>query len=189
VNTRLSRGTVGEPPRLIGPADHVLELEPFRYQFHLSGTILHSPVTNDWDANWVVVRMAAADGNRRRSSTAPAFLTWDLQRLVNWLRAVADHVPDLHHGYSSLEPNLQLEIAYGDAEEVRMRAHFSQEFEPSAGNPWIDFILDRSALYRFADELHAALAPFPIRAVENDGPAKTFKQQLVLGATRWQPRA
>jgi hypothetical protein len=77
-------------PRLIGPPQHILELEPISYQYHIAGTILHAPTTNDWDANWLNVRMVARDGGRHWTRTEPAFLTWDLQRLVNWLRAAAD---------------------------------------------------------------------------------------------------
>jgi hypothetical protein len=84
-----------QPPRLVGPANHVLELEPMRYEFQTEQTILHSAVTNDRDANWVVVRIAAADGQRRWSSTGPAFLTRDLQQLVSWLRALSDLAPDV----------------------------------------------------------------------------------------------
>jgi hypothetical protein len=165
VSTASSRVTARQPPQLVGPADHVLELEPLRYQFNVEGTILHSAITDDWDANWVVVRMAAADGNRRWSSTDPVFLTWELQRLVNWLRAVADRAPDLHPSYATVEPNLRLEAKHGD-DGVRLRAVFSLEFAPPSGNPWIDFTPDRAAVHRFADALDVALASFPIRAMK-----------------------
>src|SRR5713101_7925690 len=77
-------------PRLIGPPQHILVLEPISYQYHIAGTILHAPITNDWDANWLNVRMVARDGGRHWTRTEPALMTWDLQRLVNWLRAAAD---------------------------------------------------------------------------------------------------
>jgi hypothetical protein len=138
VSTARSHVAPQQPPRLVGPANHVLELEPMRYEFQTEQTILHSAVTNDWDANWVVVRMAAADGQRRWSSTGPAFLTWDLQRLVNWLRALSDLSPDVPDVYASLEPNLQLETRRGEG-GVRLRAAFSQEFMPPTGDSWIEF--------------------------------------------------
>src|SRR5713101_3238304 len=64
-------------PRLIGPPQHILELEPISYQYHIAGTILHAPITNDWDANWLNVRMVARDGGRHWTRTEPALLTWD----------------------------------------------------------------------------------------------------------------
>jgi hypothetical protein len=159
-----------------------------RYEFQTGQTFLHSASTNDWDANWVVVRMAAADGLRRWSSTNPAFLTWDLQRLVNWLRAVTDQALDVPDVYTSLEPNLQLENRPAEG-GMRLRAVFSQEFTPPNGNPWIDYTPDAEVVHRFADTLHTALASFPIRIVEENGPALVYQRQLTLGATRWRPNA
>jgi hypothetical protein len=173
-------------PRLIGPPRHVLELEPVSYQYHIAGTILHAPITNDWDANWLNVRMLASDGRRHWTSTEPALLTWDLHRLINWLRAAADaelwtQPMDI---YSGLEPSLQFEARVNKT--TKIRALFTDQFAPPTGRPWIDFIPGPTALQRFADALEHTSASFPIRVVEASGPALHYRGQLTSGATRWK---
>ncbi len=170
-------------PTLVGPPGRSLELQPLRYEFALAPGMLHAPVTNDWDANWLVVRMAAADERRQWSSADPAFLTWDLLRLVGWLRAVADRERELAV-YSALEPNLQLE-ALQTGTRPKIQAHFSQVFKPPTGTPSIVFAPETAALHGFADALEVAMIPFPIRIVENNGPAQRYLQQLEKGASHW----
>jgi hypothetical protein len=162
-------------PLLTGPPGRSLELQPLRYEFPVAD--------NDWDANWLVVRITVADEQRRWSSTDPAFLTWDLRRLVRWLHAVAAGEPELV-AYSALEPNLQLEASDAGM-HPKIQVHFGQEFTPPTGAPSVLFAPDAAALHHFANALEGAMAAFPIRVVESDGPAQWYLRQLEKGASRW----
>jgi hypothetical protein len=164
----------------------VLELEPVSYQYHIAGTILHAPITNDWDANWLNVRMLASDGRRRWTSDEATLLTWDLQRLINWLRAAADTELGTHpiDVYSGLEPSLQFEARVNKTTTIR--ALFSDQFAPPTGRPWIDFTPGPNALQRFANALEHASVSFPIRVVEASGPALNYRELLTSGVTRWK---
>src|SRR5258708_3914951 len=149
------------PPRLIGPPRHLLELEPVSYQYHIAGTILHAPITNDWDANWLNIRMLASDGRRQWTSTEPALLTWDLHRLINGRPAAAD--PELGTQpldvASGLRPRRRVEA--GVNKTHRPRALLSAQSAPPPGQPLIVFIPRPPALPRFADALEHASASFP----------------------------
>jgi hypothetical protein len=89
-------------------------------------------------------------------------VTWDLQRLINWLRAAADAELGAQpmDVYSGLETSLMFEARANKTTGIRAR--FSDQFAPPTGRPWIDFLPAPSALQRFADALEHASAAFPI---------------------------
>jgi hypothetical protein len=149
--------------RLTGPPDHVFDLHPISYEF---------PEANSgWDANWIVVRIAVTDGRRRWSATDPAFLTWELNSLVRWLRGLAHAAPDLDDSFGAIEPNLEFK-AEVRGEGVRLRALFSHEFHPewaawrSSGRKYdlsqvgVDFRPGLAGLRSFADDLGRELSAF-----------------------------
>jgi hypothetical protein len=145
-------------PRLQGPPEHVLELEPLRYQYAHTAD---STSGFDWDANWVVVRFVVQDSHRSWSSIDPAFLTTELQELVVWLRAVANN-ESVEPTFTPLQHLVSFEVRSTDAGPT-LRASFALELEPRTGNPWLDFDLEREELQRFADDLAASIERFPPR--------------------------
>jgi hypothetical protein len=164
--------------RLRGPTDHVLELTPLAYEFPDS--------TEDYDANWVIVRMVASDGERRWLAEDPCFLTWDLFSLVFWIRGLAEGADGLLDCYSALEPNLQFErLGKGDA--TRLTAYFSQEYRPPVGDAEITFTPGADGLRRFADELAAALLDFPVRVPAGRNAARFWVNDLGLRGEAVQP--
>jgi hypothetical protein len=147
--------------RLTGPIEHQLELEPIGYQ---SGN-----ATNEWDANWLLVRIRAKDARREWSATDPAFLTWELRSLVSWLHGLADGERDRARAFGGIEPCLKFE-ADGSGDATRLRVRFQLEFLPptrewwnAEAKAWIDFQPGAEGLRRFADELEAELVRFPTR--------------------------
>jgi len=142
--------------RLTGPSGSMLELRLLSYEFpHLD---------DKWDANWLIIQMTVVDGSRQWSATEPALLTWEVSRLVKWLRQLADAEPDAKSGFHATEHNLSFRAeGYGD--EIRLRAHLSHEFHPeyrswrASGRRYdlrecsVAFEPGATALLRFADEL------------------------------------
>jgi hypothetical protein len=155
--------------RLTGPADRFLELQPLSYQF--------AQADNKWDANWLVVRMTVSDGQRQWSATAPIFLRWELARLVEWLRKLADSDPDARDHFGAIEPNLHFE-AMGRGDEICVRALFSHKFHPDwpswrgSGRRYdlttvsVEFGPTATGLRQFSDELARELEPFPERTIQ-----------------------
>jgi uncharacterized protein (TIGR02996 family) len=152
-------------PRLTGPGDRALELEPLRYELEAA--------SNDYDANWVVVRMAARDGPRHWSSTDPAYVTWELLGLAEWFRAIADGPAEVWKEFWGDEPNLSFR-AEGRGDDARVTAEFAAEFTPLEGGTAIEFRPGRECLRRFADALSLAMQAFPVRPVDPDGPAARY---------------
>lgn len=164
--------------RLIGPESHILDLEPIRYEFPIPGRLVDSPIDNDWDANWVIVRIDVNDGQRQWSATHPAFLTWDLLGLVDWLRGLAAGA-SVTPRFEGMEPNLQFE-AEATGESTMLKAIFQQEFLPPGLEvpdvAVIEFYPGAEGLQRFADELKESMKGFPVRVVEENGPASSYLQ-------------
>jgi hypothetical protein len=147
-------------------------LKPLRYQF--------DEFDNEWDGNWLQVKITVVDGPKRWSATAPAFLTWELERLINWLRALADAQPDTRDDFGTIEPNLRFE-ARGRGDDTRLGVVFSHEYHPEwrtwqqerreAGRPYdlSDVVLELKpgivGLRLFADQLEQELAPYPKRVL------------------------
>jgi hypothetical protein len=155
--------------RLAGPPDRALELQLLSYEF--------AHADDRWDANWLIVRIAAVDGPKQWSAAAPAFLTWELADLIAWLRKVADVCGDVRDGFDAIEPNLRFE-AEGQGGSIQVRASLSHEFHPG-WTAWRDsgsrydledvvlaFELGATELRQFADELAQELTRFPERSVD-----------------------
>jgi uncharacterized protein (TIGR02996 family) len=160
-------------PRLIGPSDRALDLEPLGYEFDRA--------SRDYDANWMVVRMEARDGRRQWSAVDAAFLTWELLDLAAWFRAIADAAPHVREMFGAIEPNLSF-VVEGRGDAARVRAEFDAEFLPPQGEEatpcdFIEFQPGSAGLRRFADGLSLAMRPFPVRAVQADGPASRYITQ------------
>lgn len=149
-------------PRLEGPPGRALELEILGYQLPARGGSGHTTPGRDYDANWLVVQITAADGRRRWSVADPALLTWEAKRLAQWLRAVASRATEAPTVFAAIEPNLELE-ARRAGEATHLRVTFDQEFSPWEGDPWIDFAPTDDTLRQFAADLDVALARFPER--------------------------
>ena len=152
-----------------------MELEPLNYQFP-------GEVDNDWDGNWLMVRISAADQARHWSAADPAFLTWELRLLCRWLRSVADSSAGDDAVFTGIEPCLQFE-RQGLGAEARIRAFFGQEYTPPGmdrtSDPYeIDFTPGIEGMLSFADDLERSLARFPIRVLEIDGVAKHYVREL-----------
>ncbi|MBX5491856.1 MAG: hypothetical protein IRZ14_11930, partial [Chloroflexi bacterium] len=90
-----------------------------------------------YDANWLLVRVVARDGETTWSVDDPALLTWELDRLARWLERVAQGRFDRQPWCSFVEPNLEFRAdplpgPPGDASapQVQVRVFFELELRP-----------------------------------------------------------
>jgi hypothetical protein len=161
--------------RLAGPQGQYLELEIIGYQFPAATQEQGlGRVDNDWDANWISVRIRVSDSSEGWTRTAPALLTWELRRLARWLAIVASGGHPKPDVWTGLEPNLQLVIS---GKPTTLVVYLRQEFrrpgstledEPTA----IELAATPAEMAEFVDGLERALTRFPIRFVEAEGPAR-----------------
>jgi hypothetical protein len=124
------------------------------------------------DANWLRVSLAASDGQRGWEADEPTLLTWEVARLIAWLRAIAageEHEPSIDF----IEPELALEVD-GSGDEAIVTLTLAYGFRP----PWVPLFEaarlrvrpGAAGLRDCADALAAALARFPERASGDSGP-------------------
>lgn len=107
--------------RLSGPPDKFIQLDVLGYQFP------DRPASHS--SNWLVIRLNAADGDRRWSAVFPALVTREVTKLVAWLRALADGRPDIPMKFFGTEPNISF-AAVRDGATLRLRVYFWTEFRP-----------------------------------------------------------
>src|SRR5260221_11411243 len=165
------------PARLTGPAEHNLELEVVGYEF----PDIADAVGSDFDANWLMIRMNAAHGERQWSVTNAMLDTFELHNLIQWLRVIADGISDAGDEFLLFEQGLFLKRS-GFGDSVCIDVHIGHELLPpdlkKLGKAYvISFSPEVPAIRNFADGLEEMLRMFPVRAVEKDGGAQRWIQE------------
>jgi hypothetical protein len=147
--------------RLKNEKGHHLELSPIAYQF-TSGD-------NEYDLNWLEIRMAADNGKVRWTTTDPALLNWEVTRLIAWLRKLADKDGTIKPFWKATEPCLEFESGTGK-NAIELKAILGYDFLPPLlsrknyeDRATIIFDDDGSKIHRFAAELEQELMNFPVR--------------------------
>jgi hypothetical protein len=103
----------------------------------------------------------------------PSLLTWEVERLSNWLEALALGQA-VEEDEDFLEPNLRFKVAERDDDTITLRVYFELESRPpwffadAAGmnDLWIDLRVDADDLHAAAEGLRHDLTRFPPRPVE-----------------------
>jgi len=148
---------------LSGPGGDKFELTLVRYQFPNSST-------DEYDANWLIIRTRAAVAGREWTSDDPAMLTWEVEELANWIESLGNN-----HGVEPqlefIEPNLSFRVQDRSPERVRLKVLLGLESRP----PWKDWsppgwrpegpVLDCSAedMLAWATNLRGQLRKLPRR--------------------------
>ena len=128
-------------------------------------------ITNDeFDSNWLNVRIDVTLPMGSWSATAPALLAQEVQLLADWLDYVAARTQNEDEtGFT--EPNLWFKIIRHANENRILRVHFEIEYRP----PWArshvfgideyfaEFALSDADLHQAATSLRTQLAQYPPR--------------------------
>jgi hypothetical protein len=144
------------------------------FELRVAGYQFPDSEHNDWDSNWLNVEIRAAPVDERPwRATDPSLLTWEVERLSNWLEALASGFP-VEDGEDFVEPNLRFEVAHRDQDTITIRVYFELESRPpwffadAAGmhDLWLDLRVDSTDLSAAAEDLRRDLARFPPRPIE-----------------------
>jgi hypothetical protein len=139
-----------------------VDLQISRYQY--------AKADNEWDANWLQIRLDASRDGRTWTTTDPMLLTAEVKELADWLDE-AVLLPEESSELEFLEPNLTFERRSGKNGKVDLTVWLELEARP----PWahkgffgerdlsIDLDLDVDQLKRAAEDLRAQLERFPTR--------------------------
>jgi hypothetical protein len=149
---------------LAGKDGDKFELSLVRYQFPNSAT-------DEWDANWLIVRTRAVIAGREWSSDDPAMLTWEVEGLANWLELLSNN-REVHPLLDFVEPNLSFQLVDRSTEATRLQVFLQLESRP----PWQSWsgprecpkgpVLDCSSneLLAWSANVREQLIKFPRRA-------------------------
>jgi hypothetical protein len=125
---------------------------------------------DEYDSNWLNIRISATNDRGSWTATHPSLTTGDVATLADWLQAIADE-KDVNAKLGFLEPNLSFELVDRN-DRVRLRAWFELESRPRWAHSAIagerdlcvDLVLRRDDLRAAAASLRAQLRRFPPRA-------------------------
>ena len=141
------------------------------FELRVSGYQFPDMESDEWDANWLIVegRISPVD-ERAWEFSDPALLTWEVERLSNWLEALASGRP-VEDGEDFVEPNLRFEVVGSDEDTITIRVYFELESRPSwffadvAGmnDLWVDLLVDMDDLRAAVRALRGDLAKYPPR--------------------------
>jgi hypothetical protein len=90
--------------RLSGAGGAFVEFSVVGYQYPARAPL----DDHDYDANWLRIQFRVSDGKGIWSTVEPAWLTWDLPSLIQWLRVVASGIRP-PEAWTVLEPLLSLD--------------------------------------------------------------------------------
>jgi hypothetical protein len=149
--------------KFFGPSGDSFELSIQGYQFP---DIDH----DEWDSNWLMVRVCASAHGWSWTATDPSMLTFELAWLAKWADHAADQ-PNTAEEVPFMEQNLRFEACGSRDEKIRLIVHFDLELRPKVadrgfkdGEPVrAELEVTRDQLRTWAVELRDQRAKFPPR--------------------------
>jgi hypothetical protein len=150
------------PMRLSASDGDYVDLQISRYQY--------AKADNQWDANWLQIRLEASRKGRTWTTTDPMLLTWDVKELADWLDEAAQ-MPEASSELGFPEPNLTFERRPDKNGKVDLTIWLELEARPRWAHKGyvderdfsVDLDLDTDQLTRAADDLRSQLERFPAR--------------------------
>ena len=116
-----------------------MELKVNNNSFMMSVVGYQFPELEDveYDSNWLNVKIAVSHQGRKWSTIDPALLTYEVQGLSDWLRAVSARKYDNRH-LVFMEPCLSFHLSPAEGDPEKLVIGLSHEFRP----PWASEDLD-----------------------------------------------
>jgi hypothetical protein len=150
----------------------ILESSDGQQRFELTIVDYESPDVEgeQYDSNWLLVRVEARDGETTWDAEDPALLTWEVERLAHWLLRMARGRVE-HPWCGFVEPNLEFRADLQDDGRVRVRVYFELELRPPGRRSsvvgrrdvYLDFPLTPDQLRAAARALADDLRRYPVR--------------------------
>lgn len=143
--------------KLTGP-DGVFELNILDYECSDSSHFM--------DRNWLIISLKTSCHNRQSVRTAPILSTWEIELLLNWMRAVANE-DELSPKLTFIEPALRFSNLSAGQGNYRFRIQLGSEALPNWQRDRKPFYLpvapDKKELQVAIQDLERQLRRFPVR--------------------------
>jgi hypothetical protein len=151
--------------KLKGSTGMAFELEIVGYQFP-------QMVTEEYDSNWLMIRIDVSHPKGDWTSTDPSLLTYEVAELADWLDAIHNG-ESVRAGMGFIEPNLEFLLVTTDGGSKALRICFRLESRPPWAKPTavadcdacVEFALTEIDLVAASRQLREQLQQFPQRAI------------------------
>jgi hypothetical protein len=136
------------------------------FTFEVGGYQLLKPVGEDFDDNWLILKMSVDTPERRWNGRGPYLTTFELNHLIDRLKAWASESdPEI---LTFTAPNLAFGKGSSGRDLLNLRVGFDLDCNPDpqgkAGSPlWVRFDVTPAELLEFADALEKEVADYPER--------------------------
>ena len=139
----------------------------YSFKLTLLGYQFPSLENVEYDSNWLNVRIDVQHPDGDWSALDPALLTYEVQELADWFRALAVG-QRAEQSISFLEPCLEFHVAFSESFSELLKLKLTHGFSP----PWskgfdefeLIFPLATLNLVQAAEDLESQLARYPQRA-------------------------
>lgn len=136
-----------------------IELSVVSYQFDVGESL------DEYDSNWLDIKLNADLNNKNYIVTFPALLTWELQQLSKWFRDLSKNkVKEVELEF--LEPCISFELISSDTEKIKqIRINLALEFSQSDSDDGFSVIFeaDNQKLKNYSIQIKEYLEEFPER--------------------------
>lgn len=146
---------------------HSLSLTIQGYEFP-SHTPTHASghTEEDYDANWLLIRLFIDSPALQWQVVDPALLTWEVSELIEWLEQIAQGQA-VGSRFEALEPNLRIRLLAHEAQQATLKFELRAEFRPPgtpSDQPFVfESTLDLAALAQQAAHFAQEFRNFPPR--------------------------
>jgi hypothetical protein len=137
------------------------------FRLDIGGYQLLKPVGDDFDDNWLVLKMAVESPERRWNGQGPYLTTFELNHLVDRLKAWTSDA-DLEETLKFTAANLAFGKRPSGPDLLDLRVGFDLDCNPDPqGKPgmplWVTFEVTPAELQEFAGNLEKEIAAYPER--------------------------
>jgi hypothetical protein len=146
---------------LPGMNDQSVEIKVAGYQFPDNIT------PGDYDSNWLHIYLNVESKLGHWQTIDPSLLTWDVDKIVQWLFDLSQDKIEIEPSLEFIEPNLSFERLPDALNAKVIRIKFDLESRPKTASDEIEYYVDCSMtneqLRLSANELAVELSKFPYR--------------------------
>ena len=137
------------------------------FSLHVDGYQLLKPVGEDFDDNWLILKMAVATPERRWNGQGSYLLTFELNHFIDRLKAWASD-GNVEEALTFTAADLAFGKGRSGPDLINLRVGFDLDCNPDpqrrAGIPlWVPFQVTPAELREFAGELEKESAAYPER--------------------------
>jgi hypothetical protein len=147
--------------------------ESTEFEMKIAGYEFPHDKQTPYDSDWLKIHVDVTHPRGAWSKTDPCLLTFELSRLINWLRSIADECPE-HAEVGFMEPELWFKWLGNGKNVLRIYLEYAlrPSWSPFHGKNeeeelFVEFEMTPKDLGSFADYLSKELKRFPIRVGES----------------------